>query len=200
MATFEKINNISYTIQRSPKCCLVVITKENVVGFSDDRPLMQFAHQSVLVTGGGSGIGLGLVAYLVKQGADVTICGRRQQVLDDAKKKFPTIKTIQSDVGKAEDRAKLLDIAKVNILINNAGIQKEIDLIKDPFDASDSFVYVVWEICGKEQRQECCYYQCDFWIGICSKSDCAYLLLYKGSFAFFYKIIEISVQRFHKSN
>ncbi|GIR14870.1 MAG: hypothetical protein CM15mP25_6250 [Gammaproteobacteria bacterium] len=33
---------------------------------------------SILVTGGGSGIGLGTARYCIERGAKVTICGRRK--------------------------------------------------------------------------------------------------------------------------
>ena len=33
---------------------------------------------SILVTGGGSGIGLGTARYCIERGAKVTICGRRE--------------------------------------------------------------------------------------------------------------------------
>ena len=42
------------------------------------------AGQSILVTGGGSGIGLGTAERLAADGAHVTICGRTEQKLIDA--------------------------------------------------------------------------------------------------------------------
>lgn len=43
-----------------------------------------FAGTSILVTGGGSGIGLGIARSLVGSGAHVTICGRNKEKLDAA--------------------------------------------------------------------------------------------------------------------
>ena len=39
---------------------------------------------SILVTGGGSGIGLGTARYCVERGAKVTICGRREDKIQAA--------------------------------------------------------------------------------------------------------------------
>ena len=39
----------------------------------------RFKGKSMLVTGGGSGIGAATARYLVDAGAYVTICGRRQE-------------------------------------------------------------------------------------------------------------------------
>eukprot|EP00835_Amoeboradix_gromovi_P002500 NODE_143_length_17796_cov_0.252020.p8 type:complete len:237 gc:universal NODE_143_length_17796_cov_0.252020:9204-8494(-) len=92
---------------------------------------MQFANQKVLVTGGASGIGEGIVQYILSKGAEVVICGRRQDVLDVAKSKYPSIKTLKCDVSSKKERIKLIQDTNVNILVNNAGIQKEIDLFND---------------------------------------------------------------------
>lgn len=43
-----------------------------------------FTGRSILVTGGGSGIGLGIARSLVAAGAHVTICGRNKEKLDAA--------------------------------------------------------------------------------------------------------------------
>ena len=42
----------------------------------------RFKGKSMLVTGGGSGIGAATARYLVDAGAHVTICGRRQDSIN----------------------------------------------------------------------------------------------------------------------
>src|SRR6056297_3370467 len=46
---------------------------------------------AVLVTGGGTGIGAGCAAALVADGATVTICGRRAEVLEEAAEKIAAV-------------------------------------------------------------------------------------------------------------
>jgi uncharacterized oxidoreductase len=86
-----------------------------------------------LVTGGGSGIGYGLVKEFLKRGSPkVLITGRREHILQEAASKHPDrIFYIVSDVGSAKDRADLLEWTKsshpeCNALVNNAGIQRRI--------------------------------------------------------------------------
>ena len=47
--------------------------------------MTELSGKHALVTGGGTGIGLGIARQLLKAGASVTISGRREDVLHDAK-------------------------------------------------------------------------------------------------------------------
>jgi uncharacterized oxidoreductase len=96
---------------------------------------MNVKGNTVLITGGATGIGLSLVKEFVKAGNKVIICGRRQDKLNEAKKTFPTIYTGQFDLSLYKERANLFnwikeDFPNLNILINNAGIQRMIDFRK----------------------------------------------------------------------
>jgi uncharacterized oxidoreductase len=87
-----------------------------------------------LVTGGGSGIGLGLVREFLARGSPkVLITGRREQVLAEAAAGHPpgAIAYKVSDAGSASDRQALFDWVRTdhpdcNALVNNAGIQRRI--------------------------------------------------------------------------
>ena len=48
---------------------------------------------SILITGGGSGIGEGTASYFVKHGAKVTICGRNKDKLENVSKKLEIVVT-----------------------------------------------------------------------------------------------------------
>ncbi|HEX8464217.1 MAG TPA: SDR family oxidoreductase [Abditibacterium sp.] len=94
---------------------------------------MQLAHNTVLVTGGASGIGLALAQRFLGAGNEVIVCGRREEVLSEAKARFPALHTRVCDVGDAEQRESLFewvarDFPALNVLVNNAGIQRRIDL------------------------------------------------------------------------
>lgn len=74
-------------------------------------PLAPFPFDTAvpLVTGGGSGIGLGLVDEFIKGGCSkVLITGRREAVLMEAAAKYPgKVHYLVSDVGSAKDRESL---------------------------------------------------------------------------------------------
>ena len=97
---------------------------------------MKLDGNTILLTGGSSGIGLALAEELVKRGNTVIITGRDQAKLDAAKQKVPQLNIIQSDVGRASEidalHAKVLQgFPKLNVLINNAGVMRTINLHKD---------------------------------------------------------------------
>ncbi len=98
---------------------------------------MKIKGNTILITGGASGIGFALAEALVKAGNKVLICGRRQAKLEEAKAKLPSLETRVCDISKEKDRETLFKWAKdnfddLNILVNNAGIQRMIDLKTGP--------------------------------------------------------------------
>ncbi|PZU79638.1 MAG: short-chain dehydrogenase [Chryseobacterium sp.] len=94
---------------------------------------MQLKNSTVLITGGTSGIGLELVKQLTEQGANIIVTGRNIKALENTKAKFPNIHTFQSDVSNPKDIKDLYDTVTtlfpdLNIIINNAGLMRLIDL------------------------------------------------------------------------
>jgi len=88
-----------------------------------------------LITGGATGIGFALAEAFVKAGNKVLICGRRRAKLEEAREKLPQIQVRQCDLSQKEDRESFCNWVKdnykdLNILVNNAGIQKAIDIRK----------------------------------------------------------------------
>jgi uncharacterized oxidoreductase len=87
---------------------------------------MQLKGKTVLITGGASGIGLEAAKQFLANGASVTITGRNQAKLDEARKLYPAITAIRSDVSDAVDAQKLFKQVKqlggIDILYNNAGV------------------------------------------------------------------------------
>jgi uncharacterized oxidoreductase len=94
---------------------------------------MKLTENTVLITGGATGIGFALAEAFLKEGSIVLICGRREARLAEAGNRHPALHTRVSDVSKEEDRRTLADWAvshNVNILINNAGMQREVDFTR----------------------------------------------------------------------
>ena len=52
---------------------------------------MKSANNKILITGGASGIGLGLTERFIKKNNTVIICGRREATLKEAADKFPSV-------------------------------------------------------------------------------------------------------------
>jgi len=96
---------------------------------------MQTTGNTILITGGTSGIGLAFAEEFQRLGNTVIICGRRQNRLTEIEQKHPGILTRICDVADSNDREELANWVitnhpGVNILINNAGVQLLTDLTK----------------------------------------------------------------------
>lgn len=94
----------------------------------------------VLVTGGGSGLGLSMACTFVRYGAKVIIAGRRENVLREAAEKLgPQVSFITTDLSALENIPALVErieqeYGPLDVLVNNAGIH----LKKDALDVSDA--------------------------------------------------------------
>lgn len=92
---------------------------------------MNTTGNTVLVTGGATGIGLSIARHLIEAGNDVLACGRRAEKLDAAQRELPALKVRRCDVGTEPGREALAEWARgegVNVLVNNAGMQRMIDM------------------------------------------------------------------------
>ncbi|MRN56659.1 SDR family oxidoreductase [Paenibacillus monticola] len=110
---------------------------------------MKLTGNTILITGGGSGIGLAFAERFLNAGNQVIVCGRREEVLEQAKEKFPGLITRVSDLNRESERIALFEwvtanYPEVNVLINNAGIQQRFNVLKD--DAKNNWSYFNNEI------------------------------------------------------
>jgi uncharacterized oxidoreductase len=99
---------------------------------------MKTAHNKILITGGATGIGLGLTEQFIKDNNTVIVCGRREEVLNALKDKFPSVITKVCDLSSEIERENLYQwIAEhhsdTNVLVNNAGIQNWMDITDSDF-------------------------------------------------------------------
>jgi len=96
---------------------------------------MNTKGNTVLITGGGTGIGLEIAREFHKLGNKVIICGRREEVLLEVQKELTDIEAWVCDISLRKDRFELhkwvtSEFKDLNVLINNAGIQRIIDFTK----------------------------------------------------------------------
>jgi uncharacterized oxidoreductase len=88
---------------------------------------MKLNNRTILITGGSAGIGLAFALKYLELGNEVIVTGRRQTLLDEVKRKYFKLHTIQSDISDPQQIAVLAkrmkaDFPKLNVLINNAGM------------------------------------------------------------------------------
>ncbi|MBW7458649.1 SDR family oxidoreductase [Paenibacillus sepulcri] len=96
---------------------------------------MNMSSNTILITGGASGIGYALAERFIQAGNKVIICGRRADKLAEAKVALPGLVTYTFDVSREEERIALFkqvtqEHPETNILLNNAGIMRYQDFTK----------------------------------------------------------------------
>lgn len=114
---------------------------------------MKMTGNTILITGGSSGIGRALAEAFHARGNRVIIAGRRQALLDRIAAGRPDLVGMPLDIDDpaapsrlaAEIRARFPDL---NVLIANAGISRAEDMTADGWDASDAQAIVETNILG----------------------------------------------------
>lgn len=102
---------------------------------------MNIENNNILITGGSRGIGLGLVEKLINKN-EILVVSRNEKNLEELKKKYPKLKIYTCDMGNMSSIDNLIEYIKVNfkdinIVINNAGIQKTINLLEKDIDLEE---------------------------------------------------------------
>jgi len=110
---------------------------------------MKISGNTLLITGGATGIGYAMAKSFLQAGNEVIICGRREERLLQTQKKHPDLHIKVCNVADEADRRALVKWAtanfrNLNILVNNAGVQRDIDFTEgiDEFLAGDSEIKI----------------------------------------------------------
>ena len=114
---------------------------------------MKMTGNTILITGGGSGIGRGLAEALHKLGNKVIISGRRRQVLDETVAANPGMAAVTLDIeDPASIRSFAAQLAKdypaLNVVIHNAGIMRPENLHAQPDDLADVEATIATNLLG----------------------------------------------------
>jgi len=99
---------------------------------------MNLSQNKILITGGASGIGLGLTERFLLENNTVIICGRRASLLAEIEQKHPSVITRVCDLSVESERIALFEWVAENhpdlqVLVNNAGIQHWMDISDEDF-------------------------------------------------------------------
>jgi uncharacterized oxidoreductase len=105
---------------------------------------MKLTGNTLLITGGSSGIGLGLARAFLELGNTVIVTGRNSDKLADIKRALPQLHTFQSDVTdpgqmRTLHSAIVEQFPGLDVLVNNAGIMRKINLQdarREPLDTT----------------------------------------------------------------
>jgi uncharacterized oxidoreductase len=114
---------------------------------------MNITGNTILITGGGSGIGRGLPKRFTNWATRSSLSGRRQSVLDDVTAANPGMWAVMLDIDSPEGirsfgKRVVDDIGALNILVNNAGIQITEKLTSQPDDLADVEAMVTTNLLG----------------------------------------------------
>ena len=103
---------------------------------------MKLTGNTILITGGSSGIGFEMARQFLQKGNEVIITGRDGNKLHEAKLKLDGVTTTRSDVSNPDEVKELYqqavnDFPGLNILVNNAGILQTLNLRDGNLSAAD---------------------------------------------------------------
>ncbi len=114
---------------------------------------MKLSGNTILITGGSTGIGLAFARKFKEMGNEIIITGRSQAKLDAAAADLPGISTIQCDAASVADitrmAAEIRDKhPKCNVLLNNAGIFLNKNLAAEGVDLESLTIEVDINVSG----------------------------------------------------
>jgi uncharacterized oxidoreductase len=114
---------------------------------------MNLTGSTILITGGGSGIGRGLAEAFHALGNQVIVAGRRKQALDETTAANPGMKSLVLDIeSPGAIRAFAAEIVatypSLNVVVNNAGIMRAERLLDQPEDVADATAIVTTNLLG----------------------------------------------------
>ena len=114
---------------------------------------MRITGNTILVTGGGTGIGRALAEALHAKGNTVIVAGRRRAPLDEVVAGRDGLHAVELDVADAAEieavAARVVaDFPALNVVIHNAGIMRAEDVTAAPYDLADAEATIATNLLG----------------------------------------------------
>ncbi len=114
---------------------------------------MNLTGNTILITGGGSGIGRALAEQFHKLGNQIVIAGRRKKTLDETTAANPGMKSLVLDIEDPVDirvfaAQAAAEYPALNVLVNNAGIMRPENLLAQQSDLADAEAIVATNLLG----------------------------------------------------
>ncbi len=112
---------------------------------------MKLSGNTILITGGATGIGYALAERFLSSGNRVVVCGRREEKLSAVRASHPGVETRVCDVADEDERRRLYEWAvaafpDLNVLVNNAGVQRRVRLTdREDWTATRSEIAINFE-------------------------------------------------------
>jgi uncharacterized oxidoreductase len=115
---------------------------------------MDIRNNTILITGGSSGIGRGLAEAFHAVRNRVIIAGRHMDTLRAVADSNPGMQTLALDLQVADSiriaaRRVAASFPDLNVLINDGGIQKAENLLDEPFDLTDMSAEIAINLVGQ---------------------------------------------------
>ena len=173
---------------------------------------MKMDSNTILITGGTSGIGFELAAQLLQLGNTVIITGRDQSKLDLAKKKLSNVHTFQCDVSDPKAISDLYEkvisqFPELNFLINNAGVMRKLNFHTKEVDLEGISSEIEINLSGSirmakpiliafKNEEIRCDNECLICTCICSVSGIASILCDESRYSFIYTITANAAKKY----
>ncbi|HEY1806756.1 MAG TPA: SDR family oxidoreductase [Terracidiphilus sp.] len=114
---------------------------------------MNPSGNTILITGGGSGIGRGLAESFHALGNQVIVSGRRRQALDETTIANSGMKSLEVDIKdpatiRAFAARVVAEFPAINVLVNNAGIMRRENLLEQQPDLADAEAVLATNLLG----------------------------------------------------
>ena len=114
---------------------------------------MNMSGNTILITGGGSGIGRALAEQFHALGNTVIIAGRRQSALDETTRANPGMASLTLDIGgagaiRAFAQKAVTEHSGLNVVIHNAGVMAPEALLAADFDLATAEATIATNLLG----------------------------------------------------